>query len=109
MKQYYVYMIRCDDNSLYTGIACNIEKRMFAHIHKLKEAASYTKSRNVVSLEALWLVENRSTASKLEHLIKKLSKKQKETIIDDHSLIESDKRISIQASYFSDKKYRKKL
>lgn len=78
---YYVYMIRCDDDSLYTGITTDVERRMREHVLKLPQAAAYTKSRNVLSLEALWSAKDRSSASKLEYQIKRMSKKQKERLI----------------------------
>lgn len=78
---YYVYILRMDDNSLYTGITTDIKRRYMEHKTKSPRAAAYTKSRNVVSLEAVWEVENRSEASKLEYRIKQLSKSQKEEVI----------------------------
>ena len=79
---YFVYIIRCDDNSLYTGITNDLERRINEHFTKSPRAAAYTKSRNVVSLEAVWQAENRSDASKLEYRIKKLSKSKKEELIN---------------------------
>lgn len=78
---YYVYIIRCDDNSLYTGITNNLEKRMKEHYYKLKAGAKYTKTRNVTNIEILWLTNNRSDASKLECYLKKLTKEKKELLI----------------------------
>lgn len=85
---YYVYMIRCDDNSLYTGIAIDICKRIKEHYYKTKECAKYTRNKRIISLEALWITENRSKASKLEYYIKHLSKKQKETLVLSPSLLD---------------------
>lgn len=78
---YFIYMIRCDDNSLYTGITKDICKRMKEHYYKSKECAKYTRTRDVTSLEALWSTLTRSEACKLEYQIKKLSKKEKEALI----------------------------
>lgn len=97
---YYVYLIRCHDNSIYTGITNNIEKRMYAHIHKLKEAAAYTKSREVVSLELLFEEKDRSSASQLEYKIKKLSKNEKEKLITKELLLEKHKTLEIKDTYF---------
>ena len=41
---YFVYILRCEDNTLYTGITNNLEKRMNEHFSKSKECAKYTKS-----------------------------------------------------------------
>ena len=78
---YYIYILRCDDNSLYTGITTDIKKRFEEHFFKKANCAKYTKSRNVIALEALWSAKNRSDASKLEYSIKRLSKAEKEELV----------------------------
>ncbi len=78
---YYVYILRCSDNSLYTGITTDVERRFEEHKAKNKKGAKYTSSRTVVSIEAVWEVPDRSTASKLEHQIKKMPKLKKEELI----------------------------
>lgn len=92
-KMYYVYMLRCEDNSIYTGITNNIENRMEEHFGKDKKAAKYTKSHTPQKLEIVWQTENKSLASKLEYHIKTLIKKQKEQLIKNKNLDEflSDK------------------
>ncbi len=77
----YIYVVRCTDNSLYTGITKDFEKRFSEHFNKLKTSAKYTKSHQVVSLEALWQTETKSDALKLEARIKKLKKEKKEELI----------------------------
>lgn len=77
---YYVYMIRCEDNSLYTGITSDLVKRMKAHFYKKPECAKYTKSHQAVCLEVAWSCESRSEASRLEYAIKRLSKSNKEKL-----------------------------
>lgn len=79
---YYVYMLRCHDDSIYTGITVDIQRRIKEHVSKSKVGAQYTKTRDVVALDALWTCENRSLASKLEYKIKKLSKADKELLIN---------------------------
>lgn len=78
---YYTYMIRCKDNSIYTGITTNLEKRMQEHFTKDEKCAKYTKKHTAIKLERAWKSENRVYASKLEYWIKHLSKLQKETLI----------------------------
>lgn len=85
---YYVYMLRCEDNSLYTGITTNIEKRMNEHFSKDKKCAKYTYVHTAKKLEVFWEVENRQQASRLEYYIKTLTKKQKEELIKDKSKLE---------------------
>lgn len=78
---YYTYILRCLDNSLYTGMTGNIEKRLDEHISKNKKGAKYTKSHNVIRLEATWQSKSKSLACKLEYQIKNLTKQQKEDLI----------------------------
>lgn len=85
---YYVYMLRCKDNSLYTGYTTDIAKRIDAHKGKIPCGAKYTKSHPVISLEAYWQVESKSMALKLEARIKKLSKSKKEELVNNRQIIE---------------------
>jgi len=78
---YYIYMLRCEDNSIYTGITTNLEKRMQEHFTKDEKCAKYTKKHTAIRLERAWKSENRVFASKLEYWIKHLSKVQKEELI----------------------------
>ncbi|MEE1154711.1 MAG: GIY-YIG nuclease family protein [Acutalibacteraceae bacterium] len=78
---YYIYMLRCKDNSIYTGITVNLEKRMNQHFTKSKQCAKYTLNHTPIKLEMVWTGENRSLASKLEYQIKQLTKIQKENLI----------------------------
>ena len=77
---YYTYMIRCEDNSIYTGITNNVENRLNKHI--LGKGAKYTKSHKAKKVEAVWRSKDKSLASKLEYQIKQLTKKQKEELIN---------------------------
>ena len=79
---YYTYMIRCADNSIYTGMTNNLEKRINEHREKDKNCAKYTKTHNAVKLESAWRSKDKSLACKLEYQIKQLTKKQKEDLIN---------------------------
>ena len=85
---YYVYMIRCEDNSIYTGITTDLDRRINEHINKEKCCAKYTLRHSANKLESAWKTENRVLASKLEYYIKKLSKKQKEELIQKEELLQ---------------------
>lgn len=89
------------DDSLYTGITTDLKRRMKEHVLKLKTAASYTKSRDVKSLEAVWLCEDRSSASKLEAQIKKLPKFKKEALVTNPDSIEYEV-YQIKDKYFKE-------
>lgn len=84
---YYTYMIRCKDNSLYTGITTDLERRLKEHKEKGIKTAKYTLTHNAVNIEIAWESENRVLASKLEFQLKKLTKKQKEDLIINSQLI----------------------
>ncbi len=75
----YVYMILCDDNTLYTGITNDMAKRMKCHASGSGAGcAKYMRSHKPVSLAALWKTDEYKTAAKLEYAIKKrLCRRQK--------------------------------
>ena len=76
----YVYMVRCSDTTLYTGIAKDVEKRIFDH-NTSKVGAKYTKSRRPVTLVRHKRFPDRNTASKEEYRIKRIGKEAKEKLI----------------------------
>jgi putative endonuclease len=78
---WYVYMLRCCDGSLYTGIACDLERRVKEHNGVFGGGARYTRSRRPVSLVYQQHLNSRSSALKREIEIKKLNKAQKEALI----------------------------
>lgn len=78
--QYYVYMLRCVDDSLYTGITTDVKRRFAEHLKGGNVGAKYTKNHAPKELAAVWCVENRSIASKVEWRIKHLTKQQKEKL-----------------------------
>ncbi len=81
---YYTYMVRCEDNSIYTGMTNNLEKRIEEHLSK--KGAKYTKSHNAIKLETAWKSKNKSLACQLEYQIKNLAKQQKENLINGEKL-----------------------
>ena len=83
---YYTYMLRCENNSLYTGITTDVKRRMEEHFNKEPKCAKYTKSHKPQKLECVWESENKVLASKLEYWIKSLNKIQKEELIKNNNL-----------------------
>lgn len=77
---YNVYILRCSDDTLYTGIALDIEKRLIEH-NSSPKGAKYTLSRRPVALEYSEVCEDKSTALKREIGIKKMSRLQKNILI----------------------------
>ena len=78
---YYTYIIRVEGGALYTRIAKNLFSRMAEHAGQGKKSAKYTRSRKILSLEALWSSADRASASRLEYAVKTLTKKEKEALI----------------------------
>ncbi len=70
-KMYYVYMLRCKDNSIYTGITKDLTRRMKEHFEKTDKCAKYTRYHEASKLELAWQTETKALASKLEYHIKK--------------------------------------
>jgi putative endonuclease len=76
---WHVYIIECDDGSLYTGITTDLTKRLAAH--NAGRGAKYTKSRRPVQLRYSEAAQDRSHASQREYAIKSLSKSAKAKLI----------------------------
>jgi putative endonuclease len=76
-----VYIVRCADDSLYTGIARDLERRIAEHNADNGLGASYTRSRRPVRLVYQESAADRSAASKREYQIKQLSRAEKLALI----------------------------
>ncbi len=81
MSDWYVYIVRCADDSLYTGIAMDVEKRVDEHNYSDKLGARYTRFRRPVKLVYQETLDSRSAAAKRETEIKGLSRQEKESLI----------------------------
>ncbi len=82
---YYTYMLRCADNSIYTGITTDVKRRFEEHAGRVPgKCAKYTGSRQALKIEVVWRSQSRETASRLEYYIKKLPKSKKEQLIVDN-------------------------
>ncbi|MBT3727444.1 GIY-YIG nuclease family protein [bacterium] len=79
---WFVYVLKCFDNTLYTGITTDTKRRVLEHNTSLK-AAKYTRIRRPVELVYAKEFKNRSEASKEEYRIKQLSRKQKDSLIQE--------------------------
>lgn len=77
---YFVYILKCADNTLYTGITNDLEKRLHAH-NFAKNGARYTKARRPVTLKYSERVRTKSRALKREYAIKELSRAEKLALI----------------------------
>lgn len=81
MSTWFVYIVRCADDTLYTGIARDVDRRVGEHNNNPLTAAKYTRARRPVSLVYQEACDSRSQASKREHQIKQLSRVQKQQLI----------------------------
>lgn len=81
-----LYIVRCADDTLYTGIATDVTNRIAEH-ERGTRGARYLRGKGPLRLEFNEPVGDRSTASRLEYRVKQLSRQQKEALIrGDHSL-----------------------
>ena len=78
-KQWVVYILRCRDRTLYTGITTDVEKRFAAH--NTGKGAKYTRGRGPLELVYREECGDHSSALKREAEIKKLSREEKEKLI----------------------------
>ena len=78
--KWFVYMLRCKDNSIYTGITNDLKKRIETHLSG--NGSKYLRGKLPLKLVYKESFQDRSTASKREIEIKKLNKKEKELLIN---------------------------
>lgn len=78
MKSWFVYILRCSDGTLYTGISNDLQKRIKRH--NIGTGAKYTRSRLPVQLVWSKKLKSESTARKKEGQIKKLSRNEKKKL-----------------------------
>jgi len=82
-NKWMVYIVKCADATLYTGITNDLEKRL--KTHDAGTGAKYTKSRGPVTLVYAETLPDRSTASKREYAIKQLSRAKKLGLISNNN------------------------
>lgn len=76
---WYLYILRCGDDTLYTGITTDVEKRL--EVHRSGKGAKYTRGRAPLELVYREECGSHSDALKRESAVKKLTRIQKEAII----------------------------
>nr|WP_289038601.1 GIY-YIG nuclease family protein [uncultured Allobacillus sp.] len=77
--EFFVYMLRCRDGSLYTGYTVDMQNRL--KLHQAGKASKYTRSRGPIELVYLEQLATKSEAMKKEANVKKLKKSEKEDLI----------------------------
>lgn len=81
MTEWYLYILRCVDGSLYTGITKDTKRRIHEHNHDNRLASAYTRSRRPVKLVYREPCKSRAAALAREAEIKRMKKKQKEKLL----------------------------
>ncbi len=79
-NKWYLYILRCKDNTLYTGITTDVEKRLEAH--RSGKGAKYTRGRTPLELVYREQCESHSYALKRELEVKALNRQAKEKLIE---------------------------
>lgn len=79
-SHWYIYIVRCRDNSYYTGITTDLSRRLAEH-NSQRGGAKYTRPRRPVTLVYYETATSRSTASRREYQIKQLSPQKKAELI----------------------------
>jgi putative endonuclease len=79
-SDYSVYIVRCADGSLYTGIAIDVARRIDEH-ERGRRGARYLRGRGPLKLEFAERVGDRGAATRIEHRLKRLAKPDKERLI----------------------------
>lgn len=87
MPDWYLYIVRCRDGSLYTGIATDVERRMADHL--ANKGAKYLRGRGPLKLVFTKKVGKKGRALKVEHQVKRLPRHKKETLIKTGAGIEA--------------------
>lgn len=82
---YFVYILKCSDNTLYTGITTDIARRVRQHNWEILGGAKYTASRRPVKLVYQEEHNDRSDATKREYAIQKFSRIKKLSLIENAS------------------------
>ncbi len=78
---WYLYLIRCRDGSIYTGISTDVDRRFIQHQKPGSDGSKYLKGRGPLFLVFQTRIGDYSLALKVERQVKKLSKHQKEQIL----------------------------
>ena len=87
MDKWSVYLVRCKDDSLYAGVALDVDRRLEEH-REGKRGAKYLRGRGPLELMMKRELRDRSLALKVELRIKKLSRKAKENLIVNPEMVD---------------------
>ncbi|MEJ2761156.1 MAG: GIY-YIG nuclease family protein [Gammaproteobacteria bacterium] len=81
MAEWFVYIVRCADGTLYTGITCDVERRLREHNGKGRRGAAYTRARRPVRLVYREPCPDRSRAARREYKLRNMPRRDKEKLV----------------------------
>lgn len=93
MKKWYLYLVQCDDGSIYTGITTDVRRRVNEHNYDNKKGAKYTRSRRPVFLLGFWEYPTKSDAAHAEKRMKKRSRDDKKEFARNPETWTGDRRV----------------
>ena len=85
-KQWYVYLLECQDDSIYTGITNNVDKRM--ETHKSGKGSKYVRQKRFKRLLHTIKTVDKVDAAKMEYQIKQLERNNKITFFMKHPMLD---------------------
>lgn len=80
---HFVYILKCKDNTLYTGYTINVERRL--QMHENGKGAKYTRGRGPLKVVFTKKYSTKEEALQQEYAIKQLTRKEKDDLINNHS------------------------
>lgn len=89
MSAYSVYIVQCNDGTLYTGIAIDVARRLSEHESGTRRGAKYLRSRAPFELKLSEVIGDRGTALRVEARIKRMSRPEKLDLIAGRRLLAS--------------------
>jgi putative endonuclease len=96
---FYIYLLRCKNNSLYCGYTTNLQKRIHSHLYT-KMGAKYTKVFTPLSIACAFCIEaDLSFTLKIEYAIKQLSKEKKEALVSGSDLMDIIQGVQAQSDW----------
>ena len=88
LTEWFVYVVRCKDGTLYTGIATDVERRLAEHRGSGGRGAKYLRGRLPITLAVSLKAGSRAAALRVERRIKRLPRARKEALMIDPALLE---------------------
>ncbi len=92
MKPWYLYLVRCSDGTLYTGISNDVERRLAAH--GSGRGARYLRGRAPLLLARKVRIGSRNDALKVERRVKRMRRERKEKLVQGRIKLKDLKRIT---------------